>query len=447
MLEMWNPAGWMGGIKSLLARRSWSRERIEAFQTRQLRAVVRHAGERVPYYRRLFADAALNPDDIRSLADLSRIPITTRSDLQQLAESEIVTEGVDPRKLVIHRTNGSTAAPLTIRRTRFEECLLQAFRLKALFSLGFRPTDRRLIVTSLIPVAPASRGRRPTPFHCRLGLLRSEPVDCLLPPEELLSRFRESNPEVLGGYPGTLSWLTGFLTEEDRRQIRPRFVLVGAESLTAVMRRQISEGFGAPVYDYYGAHEFNLVAAECPSSGLYHVSEETMIVEILRDGKPVKPGEAGELVGTALFSYAMPFIRYRLGDWVTLGETGCPCGAAVGTIQAIQGRIADRFPLPGGGTVHPHILEVPLVGAAPWIWRYQIVQEQPDLIKVKTVPLPGSTPSPEVVAELERYLSTALKQGVRIIVEMVKQIPLGAGGKFCNYVSLASRAAETEASQ
>jgi phenylacetate-CoA ligase len=424
------------GSAGLLWGDQWTHERIEAFQARRLRAVVRHAWERVPHYRRLFDQAGLDPDRVRTLADLPGIPLTCRDDLQRAPAAETVAQGFDPAKLVLHRTSGSSGQPLGIRRTWFEDRLLQAWRLRVLSALGFRLTDRRAAV-----VTARLAGRHA--WYTRLGLLPYEEVDCLLPPGEILSRLRAIRPDVLRGYPATLSWLVDFLTPADRAAIRPRFIITGSETLTSDQRARIGEGFGAPVKDFYGSHEFNLIASECPAGGCYHVSDLTVIAEILKDGHPAEPGEEGELVGTALHSFAMPFIRFRLGDQVTRGESRCPCGASNSTLARVVGRVMDRFELPCGRSVHPYTLVNPLAQRAPWLRRYQIVQEQLDRISVKVVPITGQAPTPETLADLRQAIVENLGTSVSVHIEVVSEIPADASGKFRPYYSLVPRGSDS----
>jgi phenylacetate-CoA ligase len=406
----------------------WNRGQIEAFQTRRLRALVQHAYRRVPYYRQLFDQAGLLPDDIRTLQDLTSIPLTSRSDLQRLPNREIIARGFHSDRLVVHRTSGSSGEPLSIRRSELEDRLLQAYRLRALFRLGLQIAHRRAAV-----VTPRLTE---LPLYMKSGVLRYEEVHCLWPPERILSRLREIRPDVLRGYPGTLSWLAQYLTDADREQIQPRFITTDSEVMTSDMRDRIRAGFQSEVFDFYDSHEFNMIAWECPQSGIYHVSDASVLVEVVRDGRPVGSNEEGELVGTALHSWAMPFIRFRLGDVVTRGPDVCPCGAPNSTIASIQGRVADRFQLPDGRSVHPYTLVNTIVTGSRWVRRYQIVQEQLGLIAVKLVPLAGETPEPASVAAIRQSLRERLGEGVLVKVELMKEIPASANGKFRPYFSL-----------
>jgi phenylacetate-CoA ligase len=407
----------------------WTRERLDHFQSECLRRLVRHAGARVPYYRDLFRRHGLAPEDIRGVKDLARLPLAHRSEMQERPAPDLVARGYDPERLRTHRTSGSTGAPFTIRRTWFEERLLQALRFHEEWNVGLRLTDIRSGVV-------AQRRPRAERWYNRLGLLRRVNVDCLLPARDILHRLGEIQPDVLGGYGGSLAWLAGEATPEDRQRIRPRLMFAGAETLTPEMRRQITECFGAPLYDAYASHEFNLIAFQCGETGLYHISELSVIAEVLKDGQPVGPGETGELVGTALHSYAMPFLRYPLGDVVTRGPAPCPCGGPLATLASIQGRVADRFLLPDGSSLHPYWFVTPLVQDSPWLRRYQIVQTGIDRIAVKAVPLQGASPTPDDLARIRSEIERIARGGVTVVVELATELPLGPSGKFRPYYSL-----------
>ncbi len=401
---------------------------MEAFQTHRLRALVRHAYENVRHYRDLFDRADLQPDHVQSLADLTRIPLTSRSDLQSAPAQAVVARGLDPQELTVHLTSGSRGQPLRVRRTWFEDRLLQAYRLRILFRLGLRARDRRVAVVFLSGKAP---GRR-----VRTGLLRYEEIDCFAPPQILLAQLRKLRPDVLRGYPANLSWLTGFLTDADREQIRPKLVVTDSETMTTGMRDRIRDGFGARVVDFYDSHEFNMIAWECVAGDSYHVSDASTIVEVVRDGRAVEPGEEGELVATALHSFAMPFIRYQLGDLVTRGPSRCVCGAANSTLAAVQGRMFDRFELPGGRSIHPYRLATRLVSSASWLRQFQIVQEETDRIRLRLVVMTGSVFPEDWSDELQRALAVSLGEGIRVEMEIVDRIAAEPSGKFRPYYSL-----------
>jgi phenylacetate-CoA ligase len=388
----------------------------------------------------------VRPEDIRDLSDLPQIPLTSRNDLQDLPAKEIVAQGVDPGSLVAHRTSGSSGMPLTIRRDWLEERLLLAYRLRTQLSQGRRWREPAGVITYIHASDSRPQGGPPKKiFYERLGILPRERIDCLLPADQILARLRDIKPGLLAGTPSVLSWLTGELSELDRKRIRPRLIFTGGETVTDAMRGQISDAFQAPVLDSYGSHEFVNIASECPRTGGYHISDQTLVVEVLRDGKPVGPGEEGELVGTALHSYAMPFVRYRLGDLVILGPSPCPCGAPFSTLLAMQGRTLERIRVPDGRSIHPYAVISPLVESVPWVRRFQIVQNRFDHFQIKLIPT--SDLRQEEVAKMRDTVQAKLGSGAQVDVEVVDQISPGKTGKFYPYVSLERLNAWKQASQ
>ncbi len=160
----------------------------------------------------------------------------------------------------------------------------------------------------------------------RSGSTRGTIVDGLQDPADVAAQLREANPDVLVGLPGMLDRLTAPELADVVRGVRPRLVIVGGEVATPAMRLRIRETFAAPLVETYASHECPLLAWECRHSGDLHTCDDGVLVEVLRDGGAVEPGERGEVVVTNLHAYAMPFIRYRLGDLATRGER-CACGA------------------------------------------------------------------------------------------------------------------------
>jgi phenylacetate-CoA ligase len=410
-----------GGVAALITAGAWSADRLESYQSRRLRALVRHAWERVPFYRRKFAACGLDPRDIRTTADIARVPVTTRSELQDADPRDLVAPPYQPERLRTAHTSGSSGQPLVIRRADFEDRLLRAFWLRAMLRVGVRPTD---LVATLMRV----RGRTAPSGIAGLGLFRSVIVDALLPREQVLAQLRDLQPDILRGFPGSIAWLAGIVNGE----IRPRIIITGGETLTLAMKQQMQEAFRAPVFDFYSSHEFNLIASECPRHGPLHISSETVLAEILRDGRAVEPGQEGELVATALCSFAMPFIRYRLGDWMVRDEQHCGCGAPHPCIRTVQGRMMEQFELPGGRLIHPYTLTLPLMAATPWIRRYRIIQELPDLIAVEAIP--QRPPQPEELTNAANLLITAAGGNIRATIRMVEELPPTAGGKFRQYI-------------
>lgn len=415
-------------IAAVLGRMPKTREEIVALQQQQLRRLVTHAYKNVPYYRRLFDRQGIKPHDIRTVADLSAIPVTTKKDLQAVPIEDIVARGVDPRRLITRTTSGSSGEPFTIRRTWLETRLLQAFRIRAMRDFGLQITDK--LVSVVLQRSPHPQEHSfPLRLLRTLGMYRMQTVNCLLPPTEIVQVLRQLRPQVLGGFAGILARIAQSVGETDRQMIRPRFVAVGGDVMTSLMRCQISNAFAAPVFDMYSSQEFILIAWECPETGEFHTCDDSVIVEVLKDGVSVTEGERGEVVGTNLYAFAMPLIRYRLGDLVTKGTDVCRCGKPFSTIRGIQGRMIDYFLLPNGRAVHPYEIVVPLLHEGEgWIGQYQLLQERENRLTLRIVP--SAEPASSALNRVETMMTSILGPEIEARIILVPDIPLEPSGKF-----------------
>jgi phenylacetate-CoA ligase len=398
--------------------------------------MVRHAFDNVPYYRRHFDRQGLRPDEVCSLADLGRIPLTSKHDLQAQPVNDTLAAGRRPEGLIARGTEGSTGAPFTIRRTLFEELLLNAFRLRTLHWAGMKLRDRRLLVSATPDHSTSIDQTRSWLLGLlnRVGFLSNRVVNAWTSPAELGEILLRYEPDIVSGYPSSLAKLTEYLSQHDAELKPPRYVGSGGETLTPDLRQQIEEGLRARVYDFYGANEINLIAYECPQTGEMHVMDDTVIVEVLNDGRPAAEGERGEVVVTALHSFAMPFIRYRLEDSVIKGKDACGCGKPFSTIRSILGRTSEYFPLPDGREIHAYDL-MNEVWAESWVRRVQIIQERRDRVVVRLVPADELLAKTRLPALKEKLLGVT-GSDVEVVIALQSEIPSAPAGKSRIYISL-----------
>ena len=403
------------------------RAELRLWQDARLRRLVRHAYDAVPFYRRLFDRHRLHPRHIRGVVDLGLLPFTDKTEMRRQRPGDLLAPGHDPAALLTVCTSGSSGEPFSIRRTWLEDKLQYLLRRRALVDLGIRHRD--LVVAVGLAGRPSSGDRKLMGLGFRaLGLWPQEVLDGLQDPVHLAYQLRQLGPDIVVGLPGMLDRLTASELAGSLEPVRPRLLVVGGEVTTPAMRARIGHTFGAPVYETYGSHECPLIAAECRHSGLLHVADDAVLVEVLADGRPAEPGERGEVMVTNLHAYAMPFIRYRIGDIATRGAP-CGCGAPFGTLDTIQGRVLDYFSLPDGRQLHPYEIVTRLVWKPlDWIRQYQLVQERRDRVVLYVVA--GSPPAEEQLTEVRRVVEPVLGGGVRFEIHPVERIPFEATGKL-----------------
>jgi phenylacetate-CoA ligase len=208
-----------------------------------------------------------------------------------------------------------------------------------------------------------------------------------------------------------------------------RGILTWGELLDPGTREFLEARFDAEVYDGYGAVEvapLGGLAWECRSHG-FHINADCVILEFLRDGEPVAPGERGEVVATSLFRYAMPAIRYALNDYAVRGEESCSCGRGLPLIKALEGRKVDCLIAEDDELVSPFriilaLQEIQQVG------QYQVIQERRDQLIVN---IASKDPIPEEDrARIRATCWSLVGKGVAVRVNAVTSIPKAPGKKF-----------------
>lgn len=415
----------------------------QEIRDRRLARMIAHAATRVPYYRGRYGSPEPAPAD--ATAALEGLPLTSRAELQALPLPQRLASGHRLRHLVRHRTSGSTGQPLEIARTWWEERRLGLARWRALQAYGWRPWHRHVEVEE--PLRPDPRDRRwlHRAVH-GLGLMRQWRVDALADAGVTAERIAAARPHVVTGYTGVLARLAGgraSSAEGASARLRGtaalRFVAGHSDTVTESSRSEILAGFGAPFYELYDCFETNLIAAQCPrSSGLceesapLHCVQDTTVVEVLVAGRPALPGETGEIVLTSLVSFAMPFVRYRLGDLAVLGGDRCrACGAPVRTLERIRGRDFDEFPLPDGRRLHPYRLLDALSPLLRATLQYRLVQEELDRIELTYVARRRVPEARRRIAEEAAVRLLGPGVGFRAVAVEKLEIPPGAKHRAC----------------
>ncbi len=403
------------------------RHALRTFRDRRVRLLVRHAYHHVPFYRRLYDEHGVDPRAIRGVEDLQKLPIVTKPMLQGLPIEQRLASGTDHRRLIVRKTSGSSGEPFCIAHTWIEERSLGLLRWRAMFDMGYRPTDRH---AGVLMTHPSQRADVQLPLRVlrAAGVLRQTHIDCLQEPAMILEALQSADPQVITGFPGVLARVAALSQQRNVTNLRPRLITTGGETITPLMRKQIEQGFAAPLYDAYGCHEFNLLAWQC-REGTMHTCDDGSIVEVLQpDGAAAPPGGRGEVVGTNLHSFAMPFIRYRMADIVTRGEDRCGCGSPFASIASIQGRMVDHFQLPGGRLIHPWELAAHGIVNPEIVREYQLLQESESRVLLRIVP---QRPLNEwELSHLAKPVQQMLGPDVSFELRLVERIPLEVTGKF-----------------
>lgn len=354
-------------------------EVLERERDAKLRALVAHAYARVPYWRRRFDEAGVAPDDMRTAADLPRLPITTRRDLKGAGAAAIADDAPPLDDRVTIRTSGTSGEPFELVATRREIASRRTTDFRALLGAGVGWRD-------VIAIVGPEHERRPR-LHDRAGIFRTEFIPGALAAAEQIERLARLRPTVLWIYPTVLRAIVHEFGDGFADVCRPGTIITSSEVLDPVLRARAEALFPVPIFDFYGSNEVGRIAQECPAHDGLHVNVDRLIVELVDgEGRPAE-GE-GEVIVTSLDARAMPFLRYRLGDRTAMLTGSCACGSSFPRIAAPSGRVWDVVRLPSGRQLSPVAFQVVLRNV-DGIDQYRIVQQAPDRFDVTIVPGPS----------------------------------------------------------
>ncbi|MGW4290390.1 phenylacetate--CoA ligase PaaK [Streptomyces sp. NPDC004673] len=415
-------------------------EELRELQLERLRASLRHAYDRVPFYRESFDKAGVRPEDCRSLADLAHFPFTTKADLRANYPYGMFAV---PRERVrrLHASSGTTGLPTVVGYTDNDLSVWADMVARSIRAAGGRPGD-------IVHVA-YGYGLFTGGLGAHYG---AERLGCTVVPASggMTSRqvrlIQDLGPGVIMVTP---SYMLTLLDEFERQGVDPRSTslrvgVFGAEPWTESMRREIEERFAIDAVDIYGLSEVigPGVAQECVETkdGL-HVWEDHFYPEVVDPitGEVLPEGERGELVFTSLTKEAMPIVRYRTRDLTRL----LPGTARVfRRMEKITGRSDDMVILRGVNLFPTQIEEIVLrtPGVAPHLQLRLTREGRMDALTVRAEARAGATP--EVREAAARSIAAAAKDGigVSVSVEIVEPESLERSvGKIRRIVDLRPR--------
>jgi phenylacetate-CoA ligase len=420
----------------------WSADQLEAYRVEQLKQFLVHIGERVPYYRQLFQSLSFDATKVQSVADLQALPLLTKKDIRESVEN-LKAQGHGP--LSRYNTGGSSGEPLVFYMGKGRKSHDVAAKWRATRWWGVDIGDPELVVWG----SPIELGSQDRVRRFRDRLMRSHLLAAFEMSSENLDRYVEkirlTRPAMLFGYPSSLS----LIAQHAKKRSLPmnalgiKVAFVTSERLYDEQRTVISEVFGCPVANGYGARDAGFIAHQCPAGSL-HISAEDIIVETVKpDGSAAGSDENGEIVITHLGTADFPFVRYRTGDMGVLGGEVCACGRGLPVLKEVQGRTTD-FVIAKNGTVMHGLALIYPVRDLRGVAKFKIEQVSLDLTVVQLVVNSDFELRSEAV--IVQDFKARLGSAVEVRIERVNDIPAEASGKY-RYVSSRVRAFEATAAE
>lgn len=410
------------------------RPKLAALQLQRLKQTLESAYTNVPAVKRKFDDAGVKPDDLKTLADITRFPFTVKSDLRDNYPFGLFAVPRE-RILRLHASSGTTGKPTVVAYTRGDLDNWADLMARSLACMGARPGD---IVHNAYGYGLFTGG-----LGAHYG---AERLGCTVVPisgggtERQVALLQDFGAQILCATPSYALNIAEVAAGmgADIRKFPLRVGIFGAEPWSEAMRRDIEARLGIKAVDIYGLSEIlgPGVACECNEvqHGL-HGWEDHFLFEIV-DPETLEPkpmGEAGELAITTLTKEALPMIRYRTRDITVLNDEPCACGRTHVRIMRVTGRNDDMLII-RGVNVYPSQVEAVLVGFPGVTPHYQIVLTREGALDQMTVEVEAA---PEFSAseadrkskadEIRHHIKSLIGVTCDVAVKATGEIPRSQG--------------------
>jgi phenylacetate-CoA ligase len=365
----------------------WTDAQIKNYQWSQLKTLLHHAYDHVPYYKKLFDAQGITPQSIRSFHDFQALPFLTKELVQEHTD-ELKATNYPASAFEETITGGSTGFPL---RFYVERGVWYARHLAYIRTLLMREDcqalDKSVQITGSIKpweYRPLSRTLVLSSFHM---------TDQNLP--IYIKKITRLQPHYIIGYPSAITLLATYRKKNNIELKRLRSIFCYGETVYDWQKEFLEQFFHCRVHGQYGHREQSVLAGTCEKSSSYHLFPEYGFIELIdRNGKPVtKDGESGEIVATGFHTGIFPFIRYKTGDIAVYSTHQCECGRHYPLLKSIEGRQQDfvvsktRRLVPFMGVHHL------VATSTPYVKECQLIQESQGEIIISIVKKEGFSDS------------------------------------------------------
>jgi len=407
-------------LKLLNKTQWWGYSDLEKFQLKRLKLLLNHADKNVPYYHKIFKKLKFKPDELSNVNELKRVPILTKEIIRNNFE-DLYARNYLKDDLISCVTGGSTGTPMKFFINKKSEACNMAAAYRAWSWAGYELGDKIKYINKI---------RNYTLRIIKLNAFELNQENM----QYYLDILRKYKPKTINSFASAIFTLSQYMENREIEDIKPKAILTTADMLFNYRRKTIERVFGCEVFDYYSGRDTTLQAAECPEHTGYHLSIENAVVEFIKENEPIASGETGKIIITDLCNYAMPFIRYEIGDLGVPSDESCPCGRKLPIMKSLKGRILDTIVTPEGkiltGEFFPAIFaDYHIKG----IEEYQIIQKRKDELLIKLVKGKNFNDS-----DLDLYLNIIKKNvgnQMNIEVQFVNKIEPTISGKHRPVIS------------
>ncbi|KPK15940.1 MAG: hypothetical protein AMK69_26605 [Nitrospira bacterium SG8_3] len=408
-----------------------SEDKLWALRDARLRQIVKYAADTVPYYQNLFRKEGIDPESIKAVHDLQRIPLVEKATVRKNPRLFISTSR-EGKGSIAFTTSGSTGEPSTIHHDHDSLLANIAYgeRERAVFSAVF---GKRVGIREAYIVRPRSTITKVWDYYRKHTFASSSRprllLDVLQPIEQIVDAFNSFRPDILVGYGSYLEALFRTLKFKGTRVHLPRVLFYGAECMTDPGKALIEREFGISVLSMYNAVEAFKIGFLCEAGDGFHLHDDLCHVRIMNaNGKDAPPGDKGQVVISNLVNRGSVLLNYCLGDVASLATGKCSCGRVLPLLSELEGRVEDILFLSNGGFVHPRAVWA-VLSKRNEVLKYQLIQHELERFELRLVTVDYQSyqlAEGDILADLRRLLG----ESAVIECEYDTALEPEASGKF-----------------
>ena len=422
-------------LKYLKGREYKPLESNKKTQERLLKRLLIHCYENVPYYQDVLVESGVIVDDRVDLTKFSNIPVLTKEIIREHFE-DLKSRDLDKQKWYLNTSGGSTGEPVKFLQDSVNwDCGMAGKWFFSTFA-GKDVGDREIKLwgseRDILKGSIGFKAKLKNLVFNRL-LLNSFKMS-----EEDMRQYVEiinkNKPTLIEAYIQSIYELAKFIQNNGLEIYSPKGIITSAGTLYPDQKKFIEDVFNTKVYNRYGSREVGDMACSCEKDEGLHLNIFNQYIEILNDNlEPCKPGEIGQIYVTTLNNYVMPLIRYQIGDLAVPAENEeCSCGRGLPLIKKVIGRDVNSFKTKDGTLIDGEYF-THLIYFKDWIQKFQIVQQQFDLIKLRIVL--NDEKSESDMKEIVDKMKIVMGQDCKVEFEFVDDIEPLKSGKYLYTIS------------
>lgn len=421
-------------LRRFLEKSQWfSEEELKEYQNKRLKEIIEHCYENVPYYRNLFRALKLKTDDFKETEDLKKLPLLTR-DIIRKNFHLLTAKNCKKFRPFLYKTSGTSGNPLEFYLDKPMHILEFCYYWRHWSWGGYRLGDP-FVEFSFNYFIDGDMKNTYKYMPLTKNLIFNSTQVSFANLDRFVTQIRKHKPLFLKGLPSIITSFALLLEKAGYTDIHFKAVFTSAETLLPYHQQIIEKAFHCRILDSYSHMESTVAVSQCPH-GSYHVNPEYGVFSVEEKEQINDYGgdKVGEIIGTSLHNFTMPFLRYKTGDLAVDNSSGekCPCGRGLPLVKNIVGKTLGVFITPDDRFVSGIAIPMKHIEG---IRCFQIIQESKKEFIIK-ITRRDDIPQEFIKERLTYYYKEILGEDIDLTIKFV---PLDSWDKTSKHSSVVSK--------